>query len=112
MSDEGRIATPTGAHADLIGFGDIVTGMPRSHRSAAWRAVSATTSATLVVGAIVYGIALGIGGPDVSPVTVAPVSAAAPPAKVTDPQPNSPVRNGDGRGRGDGRDTGRGSINS
>jgi hypothetical protein len=42
---------------------------------ALWKASSAATSLLLVVGAIVYGVALGSTGPSVSPVTVEPVGA-------------------------------------
>ena len=42
---------------------------------ALWKASSAATSLLLVVGAIVYGVALGSTGPSVSPVTVEPAAA-------------------------------------
>jgi hypothetical protein len=69
-----------------------------------WKGSSAATSLLLVVGAIVYGVALGSTGPSVSPVTLEPGAAV-----VTDNATRESVRavaiglDEDGRARHDRR---------
>ncbi|GAA1960817.1 hypothetical protein [Microbacterium deminutum] len=94
-------------------------GGVRPSRSAAkgmWKAVSSATSLSLLVGAVIYGVALGSSGPLVSPVAVAAAPAANAVAPVTADAPGAGVvardaggridaRNArDGRGRGRGGD--------
>jgi hypothetical protein len=59
--------------------------------------VSVATTTSLVVGAILYGIALGAGGPVVSPVALAgPVASQPPDVTQQTDLPNSGRRNAHG----------------
>src|SRR3954451_14404479 len=78
------------------------TAAPPPRARVVWRVISGAASVSLVVGAVVYGIALGGGGPLTSPVSIA---AAAPlasvPNAVVTPE-RSPQDAGPDRGRGGG----------